>query len=951
MATPDARPVYTSGDWDIDLVHREMRWRGGASALGGRAFEIVEVLVRSAGRLVDKKHLVREVWSGAVIEENTLHVHISAIRKALGHDRGMLQTVAGRGYRLLGDWAVRQDATPMALNDKPPAPSPRLIAGNLPSPATALVGRTTAIAELVELLATRRMITLTGAGGIGKTALALETARTAISAFEGAVYFVDLAPVSNGAQVSSTVAGTLDIRSGSGELTQAALALALGAKPALVVLDNCEHVVDAAVDVAESILRACPRVHVLATSREVLRIEGEFVFRVSPLSVPNEDDRDLESVLSSGAAQLFIERTQARGASLTLDDGSIAPITVICRRLDGIPLALEIAAARVATLGLDSVSSRLDGQFAGLAGGRRTALRRHQTLRATLDWSYALLSEAEQALLRRLSLFAGYFTISAAINVASGVGMDVAEIPDYIAGLAMKSLLSMQVGTAKSQFRMLQTTRDFGLELLRSSDEHDLHARRHASLCCNELSGAEAAANVLGEDQWLQRYGGHIDDVRSALRWSLEQGHDVQLGGTLTILAVPLWTRLSLLNECRHFVELALGRLDWSTAGDQREMRLRAALANVLLNSAGPVPEATKAATEARALAEHAGDSDFQLRAILLLWNGCFSKGEIRESKQLALEFQKIAEQSPDPSDQLLGFRLSATSEFVLGNLRQAEAHVDRMLAGYAALPHGSNFLRFGVAQLASAHALRVLILAFRGFVDQASKLAEECLAEVLGIGNAATICSTVSTGCIPPAIMVGDLETADRYTRIMLQHAERAGLSGWHEMAQSLVAIIEIKKGNLSSGLSGLRKILDHRTDFVNARYALQFAEFAEALGRDGNVVRGVSIIDEMLRSEQGLMHLEQLRIKAGLTLKAGSPAAAAAAERALRRGIELAHEQGAHYQELRLALDLAHLMEAEGERVSAHVVLASIYDGFTEGFGTDLLVTARQTLDRLAA
>ena len=549
--TPKSRPVYTSGDWDIDLAHRELRLRGVPNALGGRAFEIVEVLVRSAGELVDKNHLMDAVWPGAVVEENTLHAQISAIRKALGHDRELLKTVPGRGYRLLGDWAVREDRSPSVANGAMPptaAPPPRFT--NLPSSATALIGRASAVAHLVELLSANRMVTLTGPGGIGKTALALETAHSVLAAFAGAVRFVDLAPVSNSALVSSTVASALDIRSDGAELSQASLALAIGTRPALVVLDNCEHVIDAAARMAETILRACPRVHVLATSWEVLRIEGEVVFRVSPLSVPDEDEHNPDFVLASSAARLFVERARAISASFKADDENVAAIAVICRRLDGMPLALEIAAARVATLGLSEVSSRLDGQFGHLAGGKRTALPRHQTLRATLDWSYALLNEPEAAMLRRLAIFAGYFTISSAMKVASGSGVDVAQIPDLVASLAMKSLLSTNLGAVDAQYRMLQTTRDFGLELLRAAGEFDMFAQRHAANCCDEIKDAETETNTLSESQWLQRYASRLDDVRTALDWSLEQRRNVELGATLAALAIPLWTRLSLLNEC-----------------------------------------------------------------------------------------------------------------------------------------------------------------------------------------------------------------------------------------------------------------------------------------------------------------------------------------------------------------------------------------------------------------
>jgi len=404
------------GPWEADPTRRELRTHGVPVPLGGRAFDIVEVLARSAGELVTKDEIFRQVWSGAIVEESTLQVHISAIRKALGPDRGMLKTAFGRGYRLLGAWTIRQEARPAApvvLQIVPPT----VFLTNFPLASSDLIGRTSAVQHLQDLLSAYRLVTLTGAGGIGKTALALEGARGVFPAFQGDGRLVELASLADPDLVPSAVAGVLGLELGGGAISAEAVARAIGAKKLLLVLDNCEHVIDAAAKLVETIVRVCPRTTVLATSREVLRIEGECVYRVPPLEVPPEHWEEPYDVLGRSAVELLVARMRELDSDFSADSDSLAAIAAICRHLDGIPLAIEFAATRAAALGLEQVAARLDDRFTLLTSGRRTALPRHRTLRAMLDWSYELLPEAERRLFRRLAVFSAGFTLEAAAAV------------------------------------------------------------------------------------------------------------------------------------------------------------------------------------------------------------------------------------------------------------------------------------------------------------------------------------------------------------------------------------------------------------------------------------------------------------------------------------------------------------------------------------------------------
>src|SRR5258707_9128811 len=279
----------------------------------------------------------------------------------------------------------------------------------------------------------------------------------------------------------------------------------------MLVLDNCEHVVDTAAQMAEALLRSSPATRVIATSREPLRTEGEWVYPVPPLAVPAEGSPDGEDPLRYGAIRLFVERASAAAPHSPPDARAAVAMAGICRRLDGIPLAIELAAARVATLGIEGLAARLDDRFQLLAGGHRTALPRHQTLRATLDWSYELLTEPEPVLLRRLAIFAGGFTFEAARAVVADTEIAAPDVVDWVANLVAKSLVTADSGGATVRYRLLETTRAYALEKLVQAGEFDAVARRHAVRYLDLFEGAEAESETRPTDEWLAEYGPRID--------------------------------------------------------------------------------------------------------------------------------------------------------------------------------------------------------------------------------------------------------------------------------------------------------------------------------------------------------------------------------------------------------------------------------------------------------
>ena len=405
------------------LPHRrELLADGRPVTLGGRAFEVLWALIEARGAVVSKDALITRVWADRIVEENNLQWQISALRAAFGADRNLIRTVSGRGYQFTGeirilpaspDERAGADATAVDPRD---ARRDRGLAGelpptNLPEPVSELIGRDEEVGEILNLAAAHRLVTLTGGGGIGKTRLALALARELLPHFADGVWLAELSPLSDPGLVPATVAAATRLDLGGGEVTAPRVAAALAGRRLVLLLDNCEHVIDAAAALAEAVLQAGSEVRIIATSGEPLRSEGEWLYPVPPLAVPAVDDEDGEDAARYAAGRLFIERARAAEPHFAPDRHRLAIIAAICRRLDGIPLAIELAAARAATLGIEELAAGLDDRFRTLTGSRRTALPRHRTLRATLDWSYELLSEPERMILRRLAIFAGVFRL------------------------------------------------------------------------------------------------------------------------------------------------------------------------------------------------------------------------------------------------------------------------------------------------------------------------------------------------------------------------------------------------------------------------------------------------------------------------------------------------------------------------------------------------------------
>jgi predicted ATPase/DNA-binding winged helix-turn-helix (wHTH) protein len=561
MQTQSLPRDFTFGRFRVSPSQRLLSVDGKPAKLGARAFDVLLALAERRERIVGKNELLDVVWPGLVVEENNLQVQIWALRKLLGPD--VIATIPGRGYRFTG--VLEGDRKPMpaqaAEGTAPSAPRARTPT-NLPAELP-LYGREDDIQAVQRLVHEHRLVTITGAGGIGKTRLGQTVAHALRDSFVQGVWLIELAPLADPALLAASVAQVLghSLRSTSAPLAE--LAMLLRSQRLLLVIDNCEHLVEVVSELAELLLGEAPDVHMLVTSQEPLRLPDERLYRLGTLGVPAEGDTvSAGQALEHGAVRLFVERTHALDARFALDERNVQAVIDICGRLDGLALAIEMAAARVPALGVQGVRERLGERLRMLTAGSRIALRRHQTLRAALDWSHGLLEPHDQVVFRRLGVFSGGCTIEAAQQVASDEQIDEWAVLDAIGRLVDKSLIVAD-GDDRPRYRMLESARAYALEKLAATQETDALARRHASYFAayaERICDAFFAAGGT-EDGFIAARAAEFDNFRAALKWSLSDDGDVAIAVALLGHASPLdWVAASRV-ECEAWLRSLKQRL------------------------------------------------------------------------------------------------------------------------------------------------------------------------------------------------------------------------------------------------------------------------------------------------------------------------------------------------------------------------------------------------------
>ena len=917
------------------LPHRrELIADGRPLEVGGRAFDVLMVLIEASGAVVSKDTLMNRVWPDRIIEENSFQHQISALRRAFGADRDLIRTISGRGYQFTGEirtFSARPDAQTSA-GGLQPTPAPSRPPTNLPEPVSELIGRDAELDEVLDLSTSHRLVTLTGAGGISKTRLGFEAARHLLPRFADGIWGIELAPLSDPELVPVTVATALGLELASGTASPLSVANALRAKQLMLVLDNCEHVVDAAARTAEALLRANPAARVIATSREPLTAAEATAFP---------------------AVQLFVERVIAIVEDFALTDANAPLVSEICRRLDGLPLAIEFAAPRVEVLGIEGVAAHLDDSLPALGARRRTALPRHRTMRAVVDWSYGLLSEDEQQFFRALGIFAGAFTVDAAAAVVLDAVTTRIDAIDRLADLVAKSLVVADVSGAQPRFRLLDTTRAYAIEKLDESAERDQIARRHAEYYREllEIAATGAAPGILAAE-----FTAEIDNIRAALVWAFSDDGNPSIAIALASASAQLLLELSLLAECQKWTSKALALLSPEKNGTRREMVLQVAFGISFRFTTGATEEVHSRLTRALELAEQFNDADYKLR-ILHVHCSCYAwRGDLRAALAIARQCEAFAASVTDPSAQPMADRMLGIVQFYLGDLTGARAHLERALDRFPSVPRRNDLKRFGADQRLVALSHKSEILWLQGLADQALQLARSALDEARTLGHPLALCNALVSLTII-SIRVGDIEKSASWIEELHDQAEKHALNAYNPCAVGLAGQLSSTRNDNATAVRLLRAAVDRspRGSFTYyAFYTMFAADLALAEAKAGEVDRGLAVIDETLqrieRNEERWYLPETLRIKGEILLLQGAPGAAAAAEDHLGQALDWARQQGALSWELRAATSLARLLRDQGQPADAIACLQPICDRFTEGFGTADLITAKRLLDEFS-
>jgi predicted ATPase/DNA-binding winged helix-turn-helix (wHTH) protein len=920
------------GEFELAPVARIL-WRHGEQVrLGSRALDILSALASRPGHILSKDDLTKLVWRGAVVDETALRVGISAVRKALGPggDR-YIATVPGRGYCFVLD----VETTPA----KPEPPQiERLKPQRLPARIARVIGRDEIIVELAKEAARRRLLSLVGPGGIGKTTVAVAVADRQRSNLD-AVAFVDLATIENGTQMSAATAAALGINLRLHDDPINQIAAAVEHRQVLIVLDNCEHLVDAAATFIEVLLGSAPRVTILATSRERLRAAGEWVHQLSPLDAPPESSAlSAEEVRRYPAAEMFEERAAFALGGYQITDTDAPYVAEICRRLDGIALAIELAAGRLAGLGVQGLASSLEDCFSILTRGRRTALPRHQTLRATLDWSYRLLSPEEQAALRCLSVFNGSFTLEDA-DFVMGPLIGFGETNESLTSLLDKSLVVARPEEGTFRYRLLDTTRVYGQDKLEERGEANPQRRRHAQrflqLCLASTP----------DDQSQSSLRLATADIRAALDWSLVRGGDLSLGVDLASAATPVFLRLSLLREHRKHLDLALAHI--SAGADavpvtetalRSEMALRTAAAQAEYFTEGQELAPEKQLLRAREIARNIGDKTHELRVLWMLYGQAGNVGNYRQALVYAQLFEAAARGSVDPTAEFRRSRMLARALSDLGQHAPAQQHVEQALRSSRAATPRVALHAYEIDGWIAARAIRARTLWLRGYPDDAKAEADQCFEEALRIGHEQSTCWAIAFNLCPVAIWRGDFSKAEALVSLLLERSQRV-FEHYYEWGL-------LYRQFLGGAISASGRVEDVFHSNVKAKIPAQadlFATFDGAFAGPDTLARVRA--DEEIWCAPELLRVGAYRLRSG-----GDKTADDEAEATLLHSLNLAQRQEAKAWGLRTATTLALFYLRSGRIREACAVLEPTLMQFKQGHDTLDFQTAISALSEIS-
>jgi len=879
--------AFRFGEFEVDIESRSLAKGAEAVKIGARAFDILACLVGNAGQVVTKDELIRTVWPTTNVDDVALRVHMVALRKAISEEGkgSCIESIAGRGYQFVRDVSRIEKLSSETVEAE-------TFKSNLPVVLEKIIGRDEFIKEATELLATASLMTIVGPGGIGKTTVALELARDIEKSYDRSV-FLDLAALSDGSQIGPLLASRLGLVVYTDDPIPGIIRT-LSEMRTLLIFDNCEHLIDASAEIVERLL-AVRTVTVIATSRETLRVRSEHVRMLQGLTSPAVDDA-VDDPHSYSAVELFVRRFEAANGNLSLDvNDELLHAAAIVTRLDGIPLAIELAAARAASLGIRAVYDSLHDPINLLKRGKRTAPQRQQTLRATLEWSFSLLSPSERRLLEYLSVFAGSFHPASAAAIVCDWISDF-EFEDAIGGLSAKSLIS--VSRQDRRLRLLEVTRAFAREELNRSGNEFLALRAHANWVSERLGAAACDWTSLGTPEWMARYGQLINDVRVALKWSFDSGqHDRAL--KLASTSHVLWTQLGLMGEHLRVLQQAIGTMEASITLDPiAETRLRSSYAAALFHIKSLVAdeEAIRQFRKATLTAEATGDQVEIVRSHSGITAILTTHGRYSEAMDVAARL----EDKFGPIGNNAVSRIGSINLHFLGQFDQSDMMCHRALDAGSGNVRSTQTSGAGYDQRLMAMLVMARNAWVRGDTETSLAHLSEVVAEALNLGDPISTCLVLAVSSCAVYLGMEEFVAARHHLDILKEVASRHSLSRWMEWAHGYELLLP------GSGAT--------EVDFEKS-----FAESTPGPRAEGTVVIGGTrvgsqVLDLALSGEPGWCKPELLRVK-GELLKHRD---AVQAKRLFEAAYQMAAEQGSKVWQLRAAISLLDVSSPEG-RASA--------------------------------
>ncbi|MDI4237376.1 winged helix-turn-helix domain-containing protein [Bradyrhizobium sp. Arg237L] len=909
-------------------------------SLGSRALDVLIALVERAGEVVSHRELIKRVWPDVIVEEASLRVSVAGIRRALGDGRDgarYITNVPGRGYCFV---APVQRLVQGGQSTATPVGRGRI--QTLPARLQRMIGRDETVEALRLELMSRRFVSIVGPGGVGKTTVAVAVAHGLADEFRDAVCFVDLSALQERALVVPAVASAVGCLAHTQDSLSRLLAF-LADKRLLLVLDSCEHVIEAVAILAEGVFRQAPLIHIIATSRESLRVEGENVHPLRSLDSPTSGTAlTAAKALASPAVRLFMDRAAAGGYRDELTDEDAPIVADICRQLDGMPLAIELTASRASTYGIGGLAELIGDRLMLLWQGRRS-VPRHQTLQAMLDWSYDLLSDREKAILCALSVFVGAFTMEMAQAVVAEADRDELQFAT-IASLVDKSLISVSLTGGASWYRLLDTTRAYAAVRLKELGAANATARRHALYYAERLAGLRGSTL---RDRDLTPYSRQIGDIRAALEWSFSPSGDRSVGVALGAGAVPLFLGMSMLSECRWWCLQTIDALSEEDRGTKLELRLQLPLATSSIHAHSDSVEVGTALERGLSLADSMGDADYQLEFLAGLNLYRARLADSGGSLAVAQRYAAIARELGRPREVVMAEWMLGASYHLVGEQAAAQQSYKRGFE-HAAAAGVSELHSFGYDHQVRAFVGYARTLWDCGLPDQAAQFAYRAIEVAERKEHPISLCICL-VFVAPVFLWRGDRQIAEELVERLITYAGRYSLAMYRAGGLGLRGALMLERGDTEPGIKTLREALSTlRTEQRNILLPSNSRALAEGLARTGNSAEATSIIDAAVANAlrgSGTFELPDLLRARATVLLAASPANWPAAEASLKDSLDCARQQHALGWELRSAMALARLWMEHGRVDEARSLLGDVYGQFTEGFETaDLKEAERQ-------